>query len=202
MLNHQGTRTLETRRLILRRFVPGDLHQIYQNCWSDYEVWKWTSYAPMQTEQAVITSAEMFTDRWLNAYARPNRYSWAITLKDTGEVIGRFFGMHPDDRVGQVELAYELGRNWWNQGLMTEAVQAVIDYFFTVVGFNRIYAFHAPENPASGRVMQKCGMTREGTLRQAERCNYGIVDAVVYSILSSEYRRLSPISPENDPVND
>ena len=156
----------------------------------------------MQTEQAVITSAEMFTDRWLNAYERPNRYSWAITLKDTGEVIGRFFGIHPDDRVGQVELAYELGRNWWNQGLMTEAVQAVIDYFFTVVGFNRIYAFHAPENPASGRVMQKCGMTREGTLRQAERCNYGIVDAVVYSILSSEYRRLSPISPENDPVND
>lgn len=93
----------------------------------------------------------MFTQSWLDAYQRPDRYSWAITLKETGCVIGRFFGMHPDDRVCQIELAYELGKNWWNQGLMTEAARAVIGYLFTEVGFNRIFAYHAPENPASAR---------------------------------------------------
>lgn len=72
---------------------------------------------------------------------------------------------------------------------MTEAVKVVIDYFFNQVGFNRIYAYHANENPASGKVMKKCGMTYEGTLRQAGKCNYGLIDMVCYSILSNEYKK-------------
>lgn len=192
MLSHKGTITLETKRLILRRFSSGDIEQIFHNCWSDYEVWKWTNYAPMHSIDDVRNAAEMFTEGWLNAYERPNRYSWAIQERSSGEVIGRFFGMHPDDRVSQILLAYELGRNWWNQGLMTEATEAVIHYFLTEVGFNRVYSHHAAENPASGRVMQKCGMLYEGTLRQAEKCNCGVFDMVMYSILADEYKnRLS-----------
>jgi [ribosomal protein S5]-alanine N-acetyltransferase len=186
-MNHKGTVMLETERLILRRFTMEDLEQMFNNCWSDFEVWKWTSYKPMKSVHDVIHVAEMFTDEWLGAYERPNRYSWAIELKSSGEIIGRFFGMHPDDTISQVELAYELGQNWWNQGLMTEAVKAVIDFFFKEVGLNRIYANHASENPASGKVMQKCGMTYEGTMRQACKCNNGLFDKVNYAILADEY---------------
>lgn len=186
-MTHKGTIMLETERLILRRFTIEDLEQIYYNCWSDLEVWKWTSYKPMHCIEDVINIAEMFTDEWLGAYDRLNRYSWAIQLKVSGEVIGRFFGMHPDDYVSQIELAYELGRNWWNQGLMTEAVKAVIDFFFTEIAINRIYANHASENPASGKVMQKCGMIYEGTMRQACKCNNGLFDKVNYAILADEY---------------
>jgi len=121
----------------------------------------------MRCVEDVIHVAEMFTDEWLGAYNKLNRYSWAIQLKSSGEVIGRFFGMYPNDRLSQIELAYELGRYWWNQGLMTEAVKVVIDFFFNEVGFNRIQSNHAADNPASGRVMQKCGMKYEGTMRQA-----------------------------------
>lgn len=187
MLTHKGTVQLETERLILRRFTIDDLEPMYRNCWSDYEVWKWTSYAPMKCIEDVQNVADMFTEKWLGAYERPNRYSWAIQLKSSGEVIGRFFGMNPDDRVRQVELAYEIGQKWWNQGFATEATKAVIDFFFREVGFNRIHAYHADQNPASGRVMQKCGMTYEGTLRQACRCNGGLFDMVCYSILANEY---------------
>ncbi len=186
-MTHKGTVTLETEHLILRRFTSDDVEQIFNNCWSDHEIWKWTSYKPMQCAKDVIEVAEMFTDKWLNAYNKPNRYSWAIQLKTSNEVIGRFFGMNPDDRVNQIELAYELGRKWWNQGLMSEAVKAVIAFFFNEVGFNRIYAYHADENPASGRVMQKCGMTYEGTLRQACKCNNGVFDMVCHSIIADEY---------------
>lgn len=186
-MTHKGTVTLETERLILRQFTMGDLEQIYDNCWSNPEVWKWTSYEPMHCMDDVIKIAEMFTDKWLGAYEQPNRYSWAIQLKSSGEVIGRFFGMHPDDRVNQVELAYELGQKWWNQGLMTEAAKAVIDFFFGEVGMNRIYAYHANENPASGRVMKKCGMKYEGTMRQACKCNNGLFDHVNYAILADDY---------------
>lgn len=95
--------------------------------------------------------------------------------------------MNPDEDISQIELAYELGRHWWGQGLMTEAVKAVIDFFFNEVGFNRIYADFASENLASGKVMQKCGMTYEGTMRQALKCNNGLFDKVNYAILAKEY---------------
>ena len=96
---HKGTVYLETERLILRRFQKEDIKQIYYNCWSDKEVWKWTNYAPMDCIEDVMTNADMFTDNWMDAYERKNRYSWAIQLKETGEVIGRYFGMHPEDEL-------------------------------------------------------------------------------------------------------
>lgn len=186
-MNHLGTLKLETKRLVLRRFEKEDLEQIFQNCWSDFEVWKWTLYKPMHNIKDVINIAEMFTDKWFGAYERPNRYSWAIQHKDSGEVIGRLFGMHPDDDLSQIELTYEIGKFWWNKGLMTEVVDEVIKFFFTLVGLNRIYSCHASDNPASGKVMQKCGMTYEGTMRQACKCNCGIFDKVNYAILAEKY---------------
>jgi len=186
-MEHLGTVRLETRRLILRRFEMDDLEAIFENCWRYKLVTQWTSYAPMDCLADVQNNAKMFTEKWL-CYENPKRYSWAIEEKATGEVIGRMFGMNPDDSIRQVDLAYEMGPAWWNRGLMTEAVQATLSFFFEQVGLNRVFAYHAPENPASGRVMQKCGMVYEGTLRQAGKCNHGIIDVVCYSMLASEYK--------------
>ena len=70
---------------------------------------------------------------------------------------------------------------------MTEAFSAIIPYLFDV-GFNRIQAEHAVKNPASGRVMQKCGLTYEGTLRQFFRATSGeLLDISYYSILREEF---------------
>ena len=184
-MEHKGTVRLETPRLILRRFLPEDLEPMYENCWRHKAVTQWTSYAPMDCLEDVQKHAEMFTEKWLS-YDNPKRYSWAIVEKSSGQVIGRMFGMHPDDEIGQVELAYELGPDWWNRGLMTEAVQAVLPFFLQEVGVNRIFAYHAAQNPASGRVLQKCGLVYEGTLRQAGKCNYGIFDVVCYSMLACD----------------
>lgn len=185
-MTHKGTVTLETERLILRRFVPEDLEQIFYNCWSDYDVWKWTNYAPLNSIEDVIR-ADMFTEGWLGAYRHSKRYSWAIQLKETGEVIGRYSGMHPDDALKEIELACEIGRAWWNQGLMTEATMRVIRFFFEEVGLNRIFAWNASENPASGKMQKKAGMKLEGTLRQGCKCNGGIFDKDIHAILAEDY---------------
>jgi len=187
LLNHKGTITLETERLILRHFKKDDLEQIYRNCWNDPDVWKWTRYEPMDSIDDVIVLNNIFTDFWFSKYERLDNYDWALQLKSSGEVIGRLKGVNLDERLWQIEMAYELGQNWWNQGLMTEAVKAAIDFFFGSVGFNRVYATHAHENPASGKVMQKCGMVYEGTARQTVRCNNGIFDSVSYAILADDY---------------
>ena len=73
---------------------------------------------------------------------------------------------------------------------MSEALTAVIKFFFEQVGVNRIESQHDPLNVGSGKVMEKCGMTYEGTLRMADISNRGIVDACMHSILASEYFNL------------
>ena len=86
-----------------------------------------------------------------------------------------------------VERGYWLAEAWWGNGIMTEAFSAVIPYLFDV-GFNRITAAHAVENPASGRVMQKCGLTYEGTLRQFFRAASGeLLDTSFYAVLKEEF---------------
>ena len=84
-------------------------------------------------------------------------------------------------------MTCEIGQAWWNQGLMTEATKRIIQFFFEEVGMNRIYAYHASGNPASGKMQKKAGMMWEGTLRQACKCNNGIFDKVMYAILAEDY---------------
>ena len=76
--------------------------------------------------------------------------------------------------------------NYYHQGIMSEALKAVMDYFFDKVGANRIETRHDPRNPHSGMVMKKCGMKYEGTMRESDRNNQGICDACWYALLRSE----------------
>lgn len=90
----------------------------------------------------------------------------------------------------KIHIGYCIGSKWWNQGFTSEALDAVISYFFEQVGVKRIESQHDPNNPNSGKVMKKCGMTYEGTLRKADFSNRGIVDACMYAILKEEYFKL------------
>lgn len=186
-MEHKGTITLETPRLILRRFVPEDIHSFYRHCLSDDQVWRWTNYPKMESLSEVKEKGGLFTPNWFAAYDKPNRYSWAITQREDGRAIGRMFGMHPDDRTQDVELAYELGRDFWGRGYMTEAVRETLRFFFEEAGFFRVHCYHADQNLASGRVMEKCGMRYEGTGRLACLCNGGRFDQVNYALLRKEF---------------
>ena len=85
------------------------------------------------------------------------------------------------------EVGYSLARSQWNRGIMTEALRAVLGYGFSTLRLNRIEAMHEVDNPASGAVMRKCGMTYEGTAREADWNNQGLCDTVHYAILRREW---------------
>jgi RimJ/RimL family protein N-acetyltransferase len=108
---------------------------------------------------------------------------------DTGHLIGTVFvGQHGSPANARGVLGYWIGVPYWNKGFATEAANAVLGYGFTRRGFNRIGADHFAHNPASGRVMEKLGMTREGVLRQyCEKWGH-YLDVVTYSILHEEWR--------------
>ena len=91
-----------------------------------------------------------------------------------------------NEDVSMVHIGYCIGKNWWHKGITSEALKAVMDYLFDVVGVNRIESRHDTRNPNSGKVMMKCGMKYEGTLRSADKNNQGICDVSYYALLKSE----------------
>ncbi len=183
MLIHKGTTMLETKRLRLRRFTSTDAKAMYENWASDPEVTKFLTWPP----HASIEVTQTLLQNWIADYDKPNCYHWAITWKDSSFPIGDISVVHLTEKTEAAEIGYCLGRNWWHQGIMSEALQAVVDYLFQEIGMNRVEAQHDPNNPNSGAVMGKCGMQFEGTLRQADRNNQGICDLSIYSILKSEW---------------
>ena len=183
MMKHGGTVRLETERLILRRFTVHDAGAMYRNWASDPEV---TTYMTWPPHPSVDVTRQLLT-LWVSDYEKPDSYQWAIELRSLGEPVGSISVVRQNGDIDEMELGWCVGSRWWGRGIMPEAARAVMKYLFESVGVNRLAARHAVDNPKSGRVMQKLGMTREGVLRQAGRSNQGIEDMVQYSILASEY---------------
>ena len=185
-MNHRGTGTIETERLILRRFSMDDAEAMYRNWASDPEV---TKYLTWPTHESVDVTKEVL-EEWISSYALKNFYQWAIILKEHGsDPIGGISAVKMNDDIGMVHIGYCIGRDWWHKGIMTESLNAVIDFFFDEVGANRIESRHDPDNPHSGMVMKKCGMKYEGTMRSADRNNQGICDTCCYAVLKSDIDR-------------
>ena len=180
MVDHQGTQVLTTLRLTLRPFTPEDAEDMYRNWASDPEV---TKFLMWPTHASVDVSRWVCND-WVSHYAEPDYYNWAIVYD--GQPIGSMAVVEHDDRVGKAQIGYCIGRNWWHRGLVSEALQAVMDFLFDEVGYDRIEARHDPRNPHSGGVMCKCGMKFEGTQRQSDWNNQGVCDASWYAILKNE----------------
>ncbi len=176
-MKHLGTKTLETPRLILRQFTAEDAQAMYENWASDPEVTRfltWPTHSSVEVSRAVLAE-------WESRYAKDDYYSWAIVLKDLGEPIGSIGVGSKDDRVRKAEIGYCIGKAWWHQGIMTEALQAVMDFLFDEVGMLRLEARHDSPNPNSGAVMRKCGMEYEGTMVQSDWNNQGICDVCWYA---------------------
>ncbi len=178
-----GTQRIETDRLILRRYVIEDADAMYKNWASDSDVTKfltWQPHSSVEVSRGII-------ENWLKEYSDEKYYQWAIVLKANGnEPIGDISVVQMNEDISMVHIGYCLGRAWWRRGIMSEALKAVMDFMFDTVEVNRVESRHDPMNPNSGKVMQKCGMKYEGTLRSADRNNQGICDACYYALLRSE----------------
>lgn len=182
-MKHSGTQRLETDRLVLRRYTRADAAAMYKNWASDAEVTKylmWPTHTSQEISQSII-------EEWISQYSNENYYHWAVILKDNGdEPIGDIAVANMKEDISMAHIGYCIGRAWWHKGITSEALSAVMDFLFDIVDVNRIEAIHDPRNPNSGRVMIKCGMKYEGTMRSSDWNNQGICDACYYALLKSE----------------
>lgn len=182
-MKHLGTRDLETSRLILRRFRPEDCQMMYTNWASDPEVTKYLTWAPHQSPD----DSREYILSMVKGYEDDQKYDWGIQQKSTGELIGSIGVVKFDGQTANAHVGYCIGKQWWNQGFTTEAYREVIRFLLQDVGINRVESRFDPANVNSGKVMAACGLTYEGTHRQSDWSNQGIVDASWYAILREEF---------------
>lgn len=181
-MKHIGTTTLETERLILRRFTIEDAESMFNNWASDNEVTKFLTWPAHRT----IEDSKWFINFCLDNYSDLSFYNWGMELKDTHELIGNISIVHINEDTNNMILGWVIGKKYWGNGYAPEAGNKMVDVMFNEVGVNCIVGLHDVNNPKSGRAMHKMGMKFEGIIRQCNRNNQGIVDCARYSILKSE----------------
>jgi [ribosomal protein S5]-alanine N-acetyltransferase len=178
--------TIDTTRLILRPFTLADAPTV-QRLTGAHEVADTTlniphPYPDGAAEQWIATQPENFSDG--------SAVTFAIVLRATSELCGAI-GLDISRRHRRAELAYWIGVPYWTQGYATEAAAALLAYGFATLQLHRILARHVTRNPASGRVMQKIGMTFEGIQREHFLKGDRFEDVANYGILRDEWESRS-----------
>lgn len=182
-MEHKGTVFIDTKRLLLRPFTQNDIQHAFDNWTSDSKVTEFLRW-PAHPD---ITITKKVLNEWIENYKDKSFYQWAIVLKEIDEPIGTISVVDMDERTSKVHIGYCIGSRWWNKGYTSEAFSSIIPFFFHDVKVKRIESQHDPDNPNSGRVMEKCGLLFEGVLRKADWSNRGIVDACMYGLLIGDY---------------
>ena len=173
---------LETPRLILRPLRMSDDQDMFAYA-RDPEVSRhvlWSAHTSIAQTRAFLRFA-------IRQYRREPG-SLAIVLKETGRMIGTVGFVWVSQENKSAEVGYSLGRAYWNRGIMTEALRAVVADGFDRLKLNRIEAQHDLDNPASGHVMAHVGMQYEGTLRKRLVNKGKFVDVALYAILRDDPR--------------
>lgn len=179
---------LETPRLILRDIRMEDIQEYYERLFGDGDVCRYLLFDPHQDIGESLQSIE----KTLNRYAEGRCYRWGIALKEDDSLIGVIELLRFEEDTGTCSFAYMLGCDYWNQGYGTEALKEVIRFAFEEMEISRILVDHMTDNPASGAVMRKAGMTHIDT-ETAKYEKHGIFhDAEIYEIRNANRREMTP----------
>lgn len=174
---------IETERLRLRLLTPDDAPTlVVLNNDEDVARGTLTCPYPYSLADAERWLADIPEKRWHEGW--PTLFG--VELRTGGALIGSI-GLTVEPPHRRAELGYMFGKPYWNKGYATESSRAMVRYGFDILGLNRVYAGHWGWNAASGRVLEKIGMRREGRLRE-HYIRFGLVqDSVKYAILRSDY---------------
>lgn len=176
--------TLRTKRLTLRPVRMSDAADLYEYS-KDPEVARhvlWDAHQSVGDSRGYLRYA-------VRQYRQDLPASWGIELKENHKLIGTIGFMWINRDHNSAEVGYSLAREYWNRGIMSEALSAVLNEGFMDLNLHRIEAQHEVDNPASGRVMVKCGMMYEGCVRGRLYNKGRYVDVALYAILRDDYLR-------------
>ena len=173
-------KTIETERLILRKWQLEDLDDFYEYA-RNPNVGPMAGWEPHSSKEVSLKILESFIEK---------EEVWAIVLKENKKVIGSL-GIHPDNNRGKYyakTIGFVLSEDYWGKGYMVEAVKRIIKYVFEEMNVDILTAFHYPHNIRSKRVIEKCGFKYEVTIEQGSKIYDGqVFDSICHSIMKSDY---------------
>jgi RimJ/RimL family protein N-acetyltransferase len=176
---------LQTDRLLMREFVPGDWQIVlaYQRDPRYLQFYDWHDRTPEDARRFV----QMFIEQQQELPRR--KFQLALVLKAGGYLIGnagirmRTAGSH------EADIGYELAPAHWGYGYATEAARAIVQFGFTELKVHRVWAWCIADNAASAHVLEKLGMQLEGRLREREYFKDRWWDTLVYGLLEDDWKK-------------
>jgi RimJ/RimL family protein N-acetyltransferase len=175
--------TLATERLILRPFALSDAGRV-QELAGEQEIAATTLRIPHPYEDGM---AEEWIGTLGGNWLEGREATFAVTRREDGSLTGSISLVLQRDHE-RAEVGYWIGKPYWSRGYATEAVGEILRFAFEDLGLHRVQATFLPTNPASGKVLIKAGLTREGRLRQYVKKGGRFEDLELYSLLAGEYR--------------
>ena len=175
--------TLKTKRLRLRQANMGDAADLFE-----YSKDPKVAQHVLCEAHRNINETKRYIRYLIKQYRGGYPSTFVIEYVEKNKVIGTIGFSWVEDVNKAAEIGYSLNREYWNKGIMTEALKAVLEYAFTELNLNRVEAQHELSNPSSGRVLEKVGMKYEGCMRQRIYNKGKYVDVAVYAILREDER--------------
>lgn len=175
---------LDTERLHLRPLALSDaeaMHGIY----ADPETMRYWSSEPVSQPD----DSRRLVQEDLDAAAKGEMAFWAVTLRGSDQALGKCVLLHHSPANRRAEIGYVLNRRYWGQGLMTEAMQALIRHAFDALDLHRLEADTDPANAASLRLLEKLGFRQEGLFRERWFVYGEWQDSVMLGLLRSDWER-------------
>ena len=174
---------LVTPRLVLREIAKHDVPEIFA-LESDPIAMRYWSRLPMTD----VSEAEAQVERSMTYFATRDGLKWALTRAGEDRLLGHASLFNFSEQSGRADIGYGLRREHWGQGLMHEALTAIVDYAFGPLGLRRLEADVDPANAGSLRSLERLGFSREGLLRERWQVGEEISDSVVFGLLAREWR--------------
>ncbi len=180
MVYDKQNKIISTDRLVLRLFHNADAEAVTVLC-NNYNIFKSTLYLPYPY---FIEDALTWIEPQLDNFNADKSYEFAITDEETGELYGAI-ALTNNQRFNHGEIAYWIGEKFWGKGYATEASQAILQFAFEEKKYHKVFARYFSSNQASGRVLQKLGMEKEGTLVEHIKKEEKYEDLVYCGIIST-----------------
>ena len=188
---------IQTRRLLLRQIRESDAEALF-HYYKNPNVTQYLDWGG----PASVPGAVRIIREWNEAYERRNFIRWGVTIKGEEQMIGTVvihtkeqnapYGLFTHPIAEVVSIGYELSEAYWNQGIATEAVEAVIRFVFRYISTPRIQAYVEPENKYSLQLLKRMGMREEGLLRSYlyDDKTRSFNDILMLALLREDYHRM------------
>gem|GEM_PF-69328 len=176
---------LKSQRLSLRPFRPSDAPLVAQMA-SDYDLYRTTLNLP---HPYTLSDAQVWIALHEKHLHEKGFYTWAIEVTDTGTLVG-CLSIGQNLTQHDAEVGYWIGKAYWNNGYGTEGTMLAIDFAFKALAVNKVIGRYFAVNPASGKIMAKCGMIFEGVLKESIYKDGTFHDLGYYGLLRSQWLAL------------